>query len=84
MNFNEILRLMKHRGSLDEAKFNNYKNPAQPEWYRIFRFLFDVIDEFSWTQFLSFKAILKGVNMNLYYVVFEDGEIIEGIFRGVC
>ena len=81
INFDEILRRMKRRGALDEAKFNEYKDPIDPEWHRILAFLYDVVNEFSWTQFLTFKNVLKKVNKNLFLVVFKDRECDETLLR---
>ena len=82
INFDEILRRMKRRGALDEAKVNEYKDTTiDPEWHRILAFLYDVVNEFSWTQFLTFKNVLKKVNRNLFLVVFKDRECDETLLR---
>ena len=81
MDFDDILRRMRRRRALDQNQMIKYRNPSQPEWYRIFTFLQDVIADFSWTQFLAFKNVLKVSNRNLYLVVFKDRECDATLFH---
>ena len=71
---------MTNQGALSQAEFNDYNKQNEPEWHRILRFLDDMVDSFTWHQFLTFKKVLEEINPDLYYVVFENRPIDESLF----